>query len=63
MRNGKMLEMQKRAVHLALTKTNVSWTESARLLGMSANGVSLFAKRHGLVRPGRKLGEKAWVLA
>lgn len=63
MRNGEMLAMKKRAVRLALSKTNCSWKSAAELLGMSANGVALFAKREKLVRPGRKLGEKAWVLA
>lgn len=63
MRNGKILDMKKEAIRKALTETNINWAESARLLGMSANGVSLFAKRHRLVRRGQKLGEKRWVLA
>lgn len=63
MHNGEMREMKKRAVLLALTKTNCNWKKAAFLLGMSGAGVANFAKREKLVRPGRKLGEKAWVLA
>ena len=63
MRNGEMREMKKRAIRLALSKTNCEWKKAAFLLGMSPNGVASFAKREKLVRPGRKLGEKAWVLA
>jgi len=67
MRNGKVNGTIKKvklvAVYDALRKTNCVWADAAKLLGMSARGVATFAQREGLVRCGRKLGEKRWVLA
>ena len=63
MLNGEIRDMKKRAVRLALEKTNCNWQKSGMLLGMSGRGVALLAKREKLVRRGRKPGEKPWVLA
>lgn len=63
MLNGTMLELKRRAIRAALFKTNCDWKAAGQMLAMSPNGVASFAKREKLVRPGRKAGEKAWVLA
>lgn len=63
MRNGEMLKAKREAVRKALVKTNCDFARAGQILGMSGNGVAYFAKREQLVRPGRKLGEKKWVMA
>lgn len=63
MRNGEMLKVMTETARKALRETNCDFSQAGKILGMTGNGVAYFAKRHKIVRPGRKLGEKKWVLA
>lgn len=63
MRNGKIGDLKRVAVRDALRATNCNWQAAGKLLGMSGRGVALLAMREKLVKPGRNLGQKRWVLA